>query len=32
MAAPIVIDRLRSLRRPGETFSDVISRIAGRDG
>jgi hypothetical protein len=28
---PAVIDRLRSLRGTGESFSDVILRIAGRD-
>jgi hypothetical protein len=26
-----VIDRLRSLRGPGESYSDVILRIAARD-
>jgi hypothetical protein len=27
-----MVDRLRSLREPGESFSDVILRLAGRDG
>jgi hypothetical protein len=27
-----VVARLRALRGPGESFSDVILRIAGRDG
>jgi hypothetical protein len=28
---PRVVDRLRHLRGPGETYSDVILRIAGAD-
>ena len=27
--APNVVDRLRSLRGPGESYSDVILRLAG---
>jgi hypothetical protein len=27
-----VVDRLRSLRGPGENYSDVILRLAGLDG
>ena len=27
-----VVDRLRSLRGPGQSFSDVILRLAGRRG
>ena len=27
-----VVDRLRAMRGTGESFSDVILRIAGRDG
>jgi hypothetical protein len=27
-----VLDRLRAMRRPGESYSDVIVRIAGRRG
>ena len=26
-----VVDRLEAMRGPGESFSDVILRIAGRD-
>ena len=26
--APNVVDRLRALRQPGESYSDVISRLA----
>jgi hypothetical protein len=29
---PNVVDRLRVLRGPGESYSDVILRIAGREG
>ena len=27
-----VLDRLRAMSRPGESYSDVILRIAGREG
>ena len=27
-----MVDRLRSLRGPGESYSDVILRIVGREG
>jgi hypothetical protein len=27
-----VLDRLRTVRRPGGSYSDVILRIAGREG
>jgi hypothetical protein len=30
--APSVIDHLRALRGPGESYSDVILRIANREG
>jgi hypothetical protein len=30
--APNVVDRLRALRRPGESYSDVILRLAKGDG
>jgi hypothetical protein len=30
--APTVVDRLGAMRGPGETYSDVILRIAGRKG
>jgi hypothetical protein len=29
--APTVIDRLRAMRGPGESYSEVIVRIAGAD-
>ena len=29
---PNVIDRLRAQRRPGESYSDVILRVAATDG
>jgi hypothetical protein len=27
-----VVDRLRAMRGPGESWSDIIMRIAGREG
>ena len=27
---PPVVDRLKTMRRPGESYSDVILRVAGR--
>jgi hypothetical protein len=30
--APAVVDRFGTMRGPGETYSDVILRIVGRDG
>jgi hypothetical protein len=30
--APNVVNRLRAMRRPGESYSDVILRLAGLDG
>jgi len=30
--APEVVDRLRAMRGPGESYSDVIVRIAGHEG
>ncbi len=30
--APNVIDRLRAMRHPGESYSDVILRIVGMEG
>jgi hypothetical protein len=30
--APNVVDRLTAMRGPGECYSDVILRIAGREG
>ena len=27
---PNVVDRLKAMRRPGESYSDVILRVAGR--
>jgi predicted CopG family antitoxin len=32
LAGPNMIDRLRSLRGPGESFSDVILRLAAESG
>ena len=29
--APTVVDRLRAMRGPGESYSEVIVRIAGAD-
>jgi hypothetical protein len=30
--APTVVNRLRAMRGPGESYSDVILRLAGLDG